>query len=63
MRIVRLWSVRVLQLGPVYDEALQKINCLVRLVVESLLDHGEAIPEEASESIAADVEPRVAVTV
>lgn len=44
-------------------EALKNIDDLVRMVVESLLEHRERIPEELTDQAAAAVEPRVAVTV
>jgi hypothetical protein len=33
------------------------------MVVESMLEHGERIPEEPSDEVEVTVEPRVAVTV
>jgi predicted RNase H-like HicB family nuclease len=45
------------------DEALKNINKVVRLVVESTLEHGEPIPEEPADQVEVTVEPRVAVTV
>ena len=49
--------------GETQDEALKNINELVRMVVESMLEHGERIPEEPSDQVEVTVEPRVAVTV
>jgi predicted RNase H-like HicB family nuclease len=47
--------------GSTRADALQKIDAVVHLVVESMLEHGESLPDEVSEGIS--VEPRVAVTV
>jgi len=49
--------------GATEVEALKNINDLVRLVVESMLEHRERIPEEPSDQVEVTVEPRVAVTV
>jgi len=49
--------------GETQNEALKNIDELVRLVVESMLEHGERIPEEPSDQVEVTVEPRVAVTV
>ena len=44
-------------------EALVNINNVVRMVVESMLEHGEHIPEEPADQVEVTVEPRVAITV
>jgi predicted RNase H-like HicB family nuclease len=49
--------------GATQAEALKNINDLVHMVVESILEHGEHIPEEAPDEVEVTVEPRVAVTV
>jgi predicted RNase H-like HicB family nuclease len=49
--------------GETRDEAFKNINEVVRMVVESMLEHHEHIPEESSDQVEATVEPRVAVTV
>jgi predicted RNase H-like HicB family nuclease len=49
--------------GETEDEALKNIDELVRMVVESMLEHGERIPEVPSDQVEVTVEPRVAVTV
>jgi hypothetical protein len=36
---------------------------VVRMVVESMLEHGEHIPEEPADQVEVTVEPRVAITV
>ena len=49
--------------GPTEAEALKNINDLVHMVVESMLQHGDPIPEEPNDQVEVTVEPRVAVTV
>jgi predicted RNase H-like HicB family nuclease len=49
--------------GETEVDALKKINDLVRMVVESMLEHHEPIPEEPADEVQVTVEPRVAVTV
>ena len=49
--------------GATEAEALKNIDELVRLVVESMLEPRERIPEEPSDQVEVRVEPRVAVTV
>ena len=49
--------------GATQAEALTNINTVVRLVVESILEHNQAIPDEQAESFNAAAEPRVAVIV
>lgn len=44
-------------------EARKNIDDVVHLVVESMLEHGERVPEEPLDQAGATVEPRVAVTV
>ena len=45
------------------DEAMKNINELVRMVVGSMLEHGERIPEEPPDQVEVTIEPRDAVTV
>ena len=49
--------------GATESEALQNLNEVVRLVAESMLEHGEHLPEEPGDEVEVTVEPRVAVTV
>jgi predicted RNase H-like HicB family nuclease len=49
--------------GETREEALKNINEVVRMVVESMLEHDEHIPEESADRAEVTVEPRVAVTV
>ena len=49
--------------GATEAEALKNINDVVRLVVESMLEHGEQIPAEPADQVEITVEPRVAITV
>jgi predicted RNase H-like HicB family nuclease len=49
--------------GAMESEALKNINQVVRMVVESMLEHGEHLPEEPANKVEVTVEPRVAVTV
>jgi predicted RNase H-like HicB family nuclease len=49
--------------GPTEAEALRNIDDVVHMVVASLLEHGEPVPEEPNDQVEVTVEPRVAVTV
>ena len=49
--------------GATEAEALKNINDVVRMVVESMREHGEHVPEEPSDEVEVTAEPRVAVTV
>lgn len=49
--------------GATEAEALENISNVVRMVVDSILEHGERIPEEPADQVEVTVEPRVAVTV
>jgi predicted RNase H-like HicB family nuclease len=49
--------------GATEAEALKSINDVVRMVVESMFEHGERVPEEPADQVEVTVEPRVAVTV
>lgn len=49
--------------GYTEEEALRNIDEVVRMVVESLVAHGEPVPEEPTGQVHVFAEPRVAVTV
>jgi predicted RNase H-like HicB family nuclease len=49
--------------GQTRDEALKNIGEVVQLVVESMIEHGEQLPEESAEELLVTVEPRVTVNV
>ncbi len=49
--------------GATETEALKNINEVVHLVIQSMLEHGESIPEEPHDEVEVTVEPRVAITV
>lgn len=49
--------------GLTRDEALANIAEVVRMVVESLVEHGDAIPEEPRDQVRVFREPSVAVTI
>jgi len=49
--------------GATETEALNNIHNVVRLIVESMREHGERIPEEPADQVEVTEEPRVAVTV
>ena len=44
-------------------EALRNIQDVARMVVDSLLEHGEALPSEPSDQVQILAEPQVAVIV
>ena len=44
-------------------EALRNIQDVVRLVVDSIVEHGEALPSEPSDQVQILAEPQVAVIV
>ena len=44
-------------------EAIKAINEVVQMVVESLLDHGEALPAKTGDQVCVSDEPQVAVIV
>lgn len=45
------------------EDALKNIQEVVRMVVESMVEHKEAIPEEPKDEVMVFPEPLVAVTV
>lgn len=49
--------------GETEEEALKNIEEVVRMVVESLLENDEPLPEVSSDQVDVSYEPRVAVTV
>jgi len=49
--------------GHTRDEALKHIDEVVQLVVESMIEHGETLPEENASEAQVPVEPRVVVNV
>jgi predicted RNase H-like HicB family nuclease len=49
--------------GVTREEALQNIEEVVKMVVESLIEHGDPIPEEPTGEVQVFAEPLVAVTV
>jgi len=49
--------------GETEAEAHKNIESVTRMVVESMLEHGETLPEEPSDTDVLTVEPRVAITV
>jgi predicted RNase H-like HicB family nuclease len=49
--------------GLTESEALSNLSNVVRMVVESMLEHVERVPEEPADQVEVTVEPRVAITV
>lgn len=49
--------------GYTREEALRNIEEVVRMVMESLVAHGEPIPEGPNHQVEVTVDPRVAITV
>ncbi len=49
--------------GYTHEEALKNIHEVVHMVVQSLKEHHEAIPEEPSSDVHAFPEPHVAVVI
>ena len=49
--------------GETREAALKNIDEVLHLVVESMLEHGERIPEEPADQVDVSVEPRIAVIV
>jgi predicted RNase H-like HicB family nuclease len=49
--------------GATREEALQNIEEVVKMVVESLIEHGDPIPDEPAGEVQVFAEPLVAVTV
>jgi predicted RNase H-like HicB family nuclease len=49
--------------GYTKEDALKNMEEVVRMVVESLIEHGEPVPDDPSDQVQVTVTPRVAVTV
>ena len=49
--------------GLTREEALKHIDEVVQLVVESMIEHGEPLPEVSTQDVQVTVEPRVTVNV
>jgi predicted RNase H-like HicB family nuclease len=49
--------------GATKEEALKHIEEVVKMVVESLIEHGEPVPETPAGEVQVSTEPRVAVTI
>jgi predicted RNase H-like HicB family nuclease len=49
--------------GRTREEALKHIDEVTQLVVESMIEHGQPLPEETTEEVQVTVEPRVTVNV
>jgi predicted RNase H-like HicB family nuclease len=49
--------------GRTREEALKHIDEVVQLVVDSMAEHGERLPDESTDDVEVTVEPRVTVTV
>ena len=49
--------------GETEAEAMKNIEEALRLVLDSMREHGEPIPEEPADDVDVTVEPRVAITV
>ena len=49
--------------GHTQQEALTNIREVVQMVVESLMEHGEALPAEPPDQVQVSAEPQVAVIV
>ena len=49
--------------GHTQQEALKNIQEVVQMVVESLMEHGEALPTEPADQVQVSGEPQVAVVV
>ena len=49
--------------GYTREEAINSIEEVVKMVVGSLIDHGEQVPEEPADQVQLATEPRVAVNV
>jgi predicted RNase H-like HicB family nuclease len=49
--------------GVTPDEALKNLQDVVRMVLESLVEHGEPMPEGPTDEVHISTEPQVAVTI
>ena len=49
--------------GYTKEEAISSIDEVVKMVVESLIDHGEPVPQEPEDQVRVSQEPCVSVTI
>ncbi len=49
--------------GYTREEALKNIREVLEMTIESIVEHGEPVPEEPGEEVRVSSEPRVAVNV
>jgi predicted RNase H-like HicB family nuclease len=49
--------------GHTREEALKRIDEVVQLVVDSMIEHGEFLPNDSTDDVQVTVEPRVTITV
>ena len=49
--------------GHTREEALKNIEEVVKMVLDSLIEHGEPVPEGPPEEVRVSEEPQVAVTI
>jgi predicted RNase H-like HicB family nuclease len=49
--------------GSTQEEAVRHIEEVVKMVVESLIEHGEPVPQEPSDQVRVSATPEVAVTI
>ncbi len=49
--------------GDTREEALKNLQDVVRMVLESLVEHGESVPEGPASDVHVSEEPQVAVTI
>ena len=49
--------------GYTREEALENIQQVVQMTVESMVEHGEPLPEDSSADVQVFVEPQVAVNI
>ena len=49
--------------GHTQQEAVKNIHDVVQMVVESLVEHGEALPTEPADQVRISSEPQVAIVV
>jgi len=49
--------------GNTKEEALSNIEEVVKMVVESLIEHGESLPDGPPDEVQMSTEPQVAVTI
>lgn len=49
--------------GNTQEDALENIRQVLQMTVESMVEHGEAIPEDPASEVQVFAEPRVAVNI